>query len=395
MTDKEYLVEKLLSGTEAWNQWRLENPNQARLDLRQVNLSGANLREADLSKADLTGANLSGVNLTQAKLYAASLTGTNLSHASLAGAILNGAILIEADLSGANLFYANLRSVPPPINNPRHKFFGKQYHFIIKAIHRYGSPRTNLMNANLQNTNLRSAELQGVILKKANLRKSILYRANLLCADLSEAELPFADLREANLRRANLVCTNLDKAWTSDAKLEGATYSEATILPPLNQMQQQSMILVNPPLELDNKEVLVDLESIKDERKRTNVERVIRKNQGKFRNLLLDVFQGKCAITTCNVERALDAAHILPYRGQATDCAWNGILLRLDLHRLFDSYLLTIDALSGQVYLEPSLMNSYAVIANTKVYFPEKPVSENRKQALRWHNAQCSWLRSE
>jgi hypothetical protein len=157
-------------------------------------------------------------------------------------------------------------------------------------------------------------------------------------------------------------------------------------------MQQQSMILVNPPLELDNKEVLVDLESIKDERKRTNVERVIRKDQGKFRNLLLDVFQCKCAITACNVERALDAAHIFPYRGQATDCAWNGILLRLDLHRLFDSYLLTIDALSGQVYLEPSLMNSYGVIANTKVYFPEKPVSENRKQALRWHNAQCSWL---
>jgi uncharacterized protein YjbI with pentapeptide repeats len=394
MTDKEYLVEKLLSGTEAWNQWRLENPNQARLDLRQVNLSGANLREADLSKADLTGANLSGVNLTQARLYAASMTGTNLSHANLAGSILNGAIFIEADLSGANLFSANLRSVASMINH-RHKVFRQEYGFIIKAIHRYGSARTNLMNANLQNTNWRLAELQGVIFKKANLRKSILYGANLFCADLSEAELPFADLRGANLRRANLVGTNLDKARTSDAKLEGATYSEATILPPLNQMQQQSMILVNPPLELDNKEVLVDLESIKDERKRTNVERVSRKDQGKFRNLLLDVFQGKCAITACNVERALDAAHIFPYRGQATDCAWNGILLRLDLHRLFDSYLLTIDPLSGQVYLEPSLMNTYGVIANTKVCFPEEPVSENRKQALRWHNAQCSWLRSE
>ena len=111
-----------------------------------------------------------------------------------------------------------------------------------------------------------------------------------------------------------------------------------------------------------------------------------------FRDLLLDAFQGKCAITACDVERALDAAHIFPYRGQKTDCLWNGILLRLDLHRLFDSYLLTIDPLSGQVYLESSLMNSYGGVANTKVCFPEEPVSENRKQALRWHNAQCSWL---
>jgi hypothetical protein len=160
-------------------------------------------------------------------------------------------------------------------------------------------------------------------------------------------------------------------------------------------MQQQSLILVNPPLQPDKKEVLVDLEGLKDERKRTNVERVIRKYQGKFRDSLLDAFQGKCAITACDVERALDAAHIFPYRGDKTDYLWNGLLLRLDLHRLFDSYLLTIDPLSGQVYLEPSLMNSYEGVANTQVCFPEEPVSLNRKLALRWHNAQCSWLRSE
>jgi len=347
MTDKEYLVEKLLSGTEAWNQWRLENPNQARLDLTQVNLSGANLSGADLSQADLTGANLSGVDLSQAKLYAASLTGANLIHASLTGAILNGAILIQADLSWARLCSANLRSVASLTNDRMYEYYREQYDPIVKAIYRYGSARTNLMNANLQNTNWHSAELQGVLFNKANLREANLNGVNLFRADLSE------------------------------------------------QMQQQSMIFVNPPLEPENKEVLVDLESLKDERKRTNVERVSRKDQGKFRDSLLDAFQGKCAITACDVERALDAAHIFPYRGQATDCAWNGILLRLDLHRLFDSYLLTIDPLSDQVYLEPRLMNSYGEIANTKVGFPEEPVSENRKQALRWHNAQCSWLRSE
>jgi len=340
MTDKEYLVKKLLSGIELWNQWRIENPNQARLDLTNVNLSGANLSGANLSNADLTGANLAGVNLSKAKLSAASLRWTKLVH------------VCKAIPGDANLEILNRWC--------RLSYLRNNQDLGVYFWHR---------------ADLKYADLQGV--------------------DLSEAELPFADLRGANLRRANLVGANLDKARTSDAKLDGATYSKATILPSLNQMQQQSMILVNPPLEPDNKEVLVDLESLKDERKRTNTERVSRKDQGKFRDSLLDAFQGKCAITACDVERALDAAHIFPYRGQKTDCAWNGILLRLDLHRLFDSYLLTIDPLSGQVYLEPSLMNSYGGFANTKVCFTEEPVSENRKQALRWHNAQCSWLRSE
>jgi uncharacterized protein YjbI with pentapeptide repeats len=73
MTDKEYLVEKLLSGIELWNQSRIDNPNQVRLDLTNVNLSGANLSGANLSNADLTGANLAGVNLSKANLSAASL----------------------------------------------------------------------------------------------------------------------------------------------------------------------------------------------------------------------------------------------------------------------------------------------------------------------------------
>lgn len=474
MTDKEYLVNKLLSGTEAWNQWRRDNPTQGRLDLTQVNLSGAKLSGADLSKTDLTRANLSRADLSKARLYGASLKEANLIYANLGGAILNCAILIQTELKGSSICREFFRFATFLTDEQRYELSREENDLIIKAIYRYCSSRTNLRNANLQNTNWPSAELESVTFNKANLREANLYGVNLFRADLSEAdlseadlryallnhanlrntiiskktkinsrwrrisfllnnqaakpyhwrradlkfadlegidlseaELPFANLRGANLKGANLVGTNLyganlvgtnlDKARISDANLEGATYNETTILPPLAPMQQPSLISVNPPLELESnkKEVLVDLESLKDERRRTNVERFVRKDQAKFRDLLLDAFQKKCAITACDVKRALDAAHIFPYRGEKTNCAWNGILLRLDLHRLFDSYLLTIDPLSGQVHLESSLMNSYGGVANTKVCFPEEPVSENRKQALRWHNAQCSWLRSE
>jgi predicted restriction endonuclease len=196
--------------------------------------------------------------------------------------------------------------------------------------------------------------------------------------------MPYADLRGTHLRYANLMGTNLERDRTEDTDFEGATYSSDTILPALSRLQRQSLVWVESPPEPVNKEVIVDLESLLDERQRTNVARVRRK-----------AFSGKCAITFCDVEEAMEAAHIFPYRGPQTDYVWNGILLRLDLHRLFDAYLLTIDPVEGQVYLEESLMNSYGQYAKTRICFPEQPVSENCKLALRWHNAQCSWFKGD
>ncbi len=459
MTSKDYLVEKLLSGPDTWNQWRAENPQPDELDLTQVNLSGANLRGVDLSEASLSEASLSGADLSEAKLYAACLTGANLSHANLSSAVLNGALFTLADLSGANLSSADLRSTSFLLSDCLYPLRRCEFDAIVKAMRRHDLPQTYLLKANLHACDLRSAHLQGAMFHQAdlriatlrgaeicktdfqeadlsgadlrgacityiNLRHAVITRqtqindrwrrisflqsdnvkkpyhwegAQLRCADLdavdlSGALLPYADLRGTHLRYANLIGTNLDKARTEDTDFEGAKYSCDTILPPLSRLQRQSMILVDPPLQPDNQEVLVDLESLQDERKRTNVFRVGRKDQQKFRDMLLDAFQGKCAITSCDLESALDAAHIFPYRGPATDFPWNGILLRLDFHRLFDRYLLTIDAQTGRVYLSPSLMNSYGEYANTTVCFPENPVSLNRQQALRWHNAQCSWL---
>jgi uncharacterized protein YjbI with pentapeptide repeats len=461
MTSKKFLVEKLLSGTEIWNQWRTENPSQGRLDFTQVNLSGANLSGANLSEADLTGADLSGADLRQAKLYASFIGGANLRSANLRGAKLNGAILTTADLSFADLWSATFHSSTYLVNSALSQLYPSEYNPIIMAMWRHQLVKTNLIEANLQNANLQAAQLQQAILSNANLADANLLGADLYCADLSGANLsgadlrhayldyinlrntiisrktkindrwrrisfllsdkvtkpyhwsgaelkyadlegvdlsgaqmPYADLRGANLRNANLMGANFDYARMWDAILEGAKYNRDTVLSQLTRIQFRSLILVNPPPQPDNKEVLVDLENLKDSRKRTNVFRVSRKDQQKFREMLIDAFQGKCAITQCDVEGAMEAAHIFPYRGEETDCLWNGILLRLDLHRLFDSYLLTIDPHTGQVHLSPSLMNSYGKYAFTQVSFPEQPISLNRQQVLEWHQAQCTWLSS-
>jgi uncharacterized protein YjbI with pentapeptide repeats len=325
-----------------------------RHDLLQTYLLKANLHSCDLRSAHLQGAMFHQANLRIANLREAEICKTDFQEADLSG----------ADLRGACITYINLRHTvltrQTKINDRWRRISFLQSNKVTQPYHWEG------------------AQLQ---------------YADLNVVDLSGALLPYADLRGTHLRYANLMGTNLERARTEDTDFEGAKYNGDTILPALSRLQRQSLVWVESPPEPVNKEVIVDLESLKDERQRTNVVRVRRKDQQKFREALKEAFEGKCAITQCDVEGALDAAHIFPYRGPQTDCVWNGILLRLDLHRLFDSYLLTIDPVEGEVYLEESLMNSYGQYANTRICFPEQPVSENRKQALRWHNAQCSWFK--
>lgn len=76
-------------------------------------------------------------------------------------------------------------------------------------------------------------------------------------------------------------------------------------------------------------------------RTRAWVERLARPAQGYFRARLLEVL-GKCVISGCSVRLALEAAHITGVAADGLDKPDNGLLLRADLHRLFDAGLLTI-----------------------------------------------------
>jgi len=70
---------------------------------------------------------------------------------------------------------------------------------------------------------------------------------------------------------------------------------------------------------------------------------VVREDQSRFRQLLLGAYADKCAITQYDARPALDGAHILPFMGRSSDTARNGLLLRSDVHRLFDRFLLTVN----------------------------------------------------
>lgn len=98
--------------------------------------------------------------------------------------------------------------------------------------------------------------------------------------------------------------------------------------------------------------------NLSDDRIRLLREIVQRRGQDKFRRDLLSAYGGRCAITGCNVEDALEAAHIIGYMGSSTQHVKNGILMRADIHTLFDLRLLKICPETFSVVLAPSLRES-------------------------------------
>jgi hypothetical protein len=92
------------------------------------------------------------------------------------------------------------------------------------------------------------------------------------------------------------------------------------------------------------------------EKVRTFVAR--RSGQQAFRQELLELYSGRCAITGYDVPQALEAAHILEYRGPHTNLAENGILMRADLHRLFDRGLFYFDPETGRPVISEELQET-------------------------------------
>lgn len=87
-----------------------------------------------------------------------------------------------------------------------------------------------------------------------------------------------------------------------------------------------------------------------------------RLGQSKFRKELLKAYDNTCAATGCEVLEILEAAHIQPYSGAHTSVVNNGILLRSDIHDLFDLYkdekrLIGISS-SFKIEVHSSLKNS-------------------------------------
>lgn len=70
--------------------------------------------------------------------------------------------------------------------------------------------------------------------------------------------------------------------------------------------------------------------------------RKVRLGQGAFRLSVMDAYQKRCAITGEKTLPVLEAAHIRPYSEEGPHQLTNGLLLRSDMHKLFDDGYITV-----------------------------------------------------
>lgn len=124
--------------------------------------------------------------------------------------------------------------------------------------------------------------------------------------------------------------------------------------------------------ELSKLEALKKLASEEgDERARHYAEQVVRQGQERFRDEVIRAYDGKCAISAVGLEEVLQAAHIDAYRGPSSQLTTNGILLRADLHLLYDANLLAIEPGSHRIELaERADVEPYCAFVGQELVLP-------------------------
>ena len=158
---------------------------------------------------------------------------------------------------------------------------------------------------------------------------------------------------------------------------------------------------ISLPFEAEHQQAREDIDksdgwiSAPDARKKVMELIVRREGQPKFRKELLQAYAGQCAISGCDVEVLLEAANIVPYQGIHTNHVSNGLLLRADLHKLFDLQMLCIQPSNMQIKLHPTLMKSeYKQFDGASLRTVVDPADAPSKAALEQHYISCaSWVK--
>lgn len=118
-----------------------------------------------------------------------------------------------------------------------------------------------------------------------------------------------------------------------------------------------------------------------------------RLGQGAFRVLVTDAYQRKCAFTGERTLPVFDAAHIRPFAQSSPHSINNGLLLRSDLHKLFDLGYITITEefkveVSKKIKEEfENDRDYYALHGNIMKVIPGRREYLPSNDYIQWHNS--------
>ena len=118
-----------------------------------------------------------------------------------------------------------------------------------------------------------------------------------------------------------------------------------------------------------------------------------RLGQGAFRVEVLEAYARRCAVTGERTLPVLDAAHIRPYADLGPHRVENGLLLRKDLHALFDAGYVTVTP-SFELRVSPQIREQfengrdYYAFHGKELRLPSAPAMRPSTEFLEWHGAE-------
>jgi hypothetical protein len=111
-----------------------------------------------------------------------------------------------------------------------------------------------------------------------------------------------------------------------------------------------------------------------------------RRGQPVFRKKLLDAYGRRCAMSDCDCVDALEAAHIRPYGGEDTNHVQNGLLLRSDIHVLFDLGKIGVNPTDYTVIVAKEIRNTvYGELHGKPLRIPDHQSNVPNEAVLQEH----------
>ena len=227
----------------------------------------------------------------------------------------------------------------------------------------------------------------GKIVKGPELRKNISlgkepdYQAEISFMGLVDPSKEFL-LTWSQIQDLNL--GNLPRSERSGNEVEGAMEALERRLAPWT-MQSIESIEQEPFGEVFNGSNQNETEGEQELRRQLRAI-IVRKGQADFRADLIEAYDGQCVITRCKILEVLEAAHIMPYSVNQITNKNNGLLLRADIHTLFDRGLIAINPSTRDVVISSELKfsKSYATLEGRVIVSPRNPDDSPSRANLQW-----------
>ena len=362
-----------------------------------LNLDGANLEGADFTNANLAGSTLGHADLSNSKMSGSNLLGAQCLKTSFRGADLSNALLSGAEFQGCDFKQANLS-------------------------------HASCVGVDLSGANLRYANLSHINLKSAKLKGTDLYGANLTGADLEGADLEdliwpdgtghlmidegTTEEQEDAVETANPPLGSFGQS--SQGTTPETTFQAAVESPSSAPNNAESPIRfgdfalddhTSSSLRSSSTGILSSFSSSSFSSSSETAQqrslrlasqiasRLDRQVEYRFKKAVKNAYGDRCALSKSSIVSLLETVVIFPDAENDRDHPSNGLLLRIDLARLFQGNLIAIDPTDYRVILSPRLQGSeYANFAGVKLNLPKEVGYHPNRDFLNVHFNQCSWI---